>query len=424
MATPQIVIEPRPTVGSPASSLGPEPSTPKKPRRFARFAGWLLLIGLLWCGWAGYALFDLATAVESGDAVALERRVDWLAVRQSLRDDLNTRLKSGDATAGANADGLSSERAIAALIRSTHFNNRGWDIPPDARDENRQARGVDLLRVRYAFFTGGPFAFRVDLRPDSDTVKRPLVLLFKWRGDWQLTRVLLPADAFGAAAADAQPPARAALASAPAPKAAPASAPAPDAKTPPDGAPHAILYEEDPKDPNGKRYTGWVVWSTQQIPPVPGAAPDLAVTAKVTIPDRPLGMTMTIRRNLDRSLPASHTIEVKFELPPSEPARSIHDMVSIQMKPNEEVAGQQLAGSRVKVSKDFFLIGLSGIDLDVQHNLLILKERPWLGIPFVYDNNSRAVLSIEKGETGGKILAEALARWSTASVTDNAAPKQ
>ena len=73
----------------------------------------------------------------------------------------------------------------------------------------RRAAGFELIRIRYAFFTGGPFAFRVDLRPDSDTVKRPLVLLFRWSGDWRLTRVFLPTDAFGntrpAAAAAPQP---------------------------------------------------------------------------------------------------------------------------------------------------------------------------------------------------------------------------
>jgi len=83
------------------------------------------------------------------------------------------------------------------------------------------------------------------------------------------------------------------------------------------------------------------------------------------------------------------------------------------MKPNEEASGQQLSGTRVKVSKDLFLIGLSGIDLEVQQNMQILKDRPWLGIPFVYNSSNRAVLSIEKGETGDKIINEMLARWGS-----------
>jgi hypothetical protein len=75
------------------------------------------------------------------------------------------------------------------------------------------------------------------------------------------------------------------------------------------------------------------------------------------------------------------------------------------------MSGQQLAGIRVKVSKDFFLLGLSAIDLDVQQNMQVFKDRPWLGIPFVYNSSNRAVLSIEKGETGDKVINETLARW-------------
>ena len=110
-------------------------------------------------------------------------------------------------------------------------------------------------------------------------------------------------------------------------------------------------------------------------------------------------------------------------MPPDSPTQGILDVVGIMMKPNEEVSGQQLAGTRVKVSKDFFLMGLSAIELDVQHNMQVLKDRPWLGIPFVYNNNNRAVLSIEKGEAGGKIIADEIARW-TAAANNAGAPKR
>ena len=98
------------------------------------------------------------------------------------------------------------------------------------------------------------------------------------------------------------------------------------------------------------------------------------------------------------------------------------DVVGVMMKPNEEVSGQQLAGTRVKVSKDFFLMGLSAIELDVQHNMQVLKDRPWLGLPFVYNNNNRAVLSIEKGEAGGTSGADEIARWTAVNNAD--APKR
>jgi hypothetical protein len=362
----------------------------------------VLLILVVWCGWAAYALYDLSSALDNEDAVALERRIDWTSVRRGLRDDLRVMLGSarlGEVAPERTVEPLTTQRAVIALLSAARLTDRGWDAAED------KSRGLGLLRIRYAFFTGGPFAFRVDLRPNSDTVKRPMVLLFRWSGDWQLTRVFLPADAFGNTPAAQQ--------AAPAPSqtaSAPASAPLP--KNAPAGAQKAMLYEEDSSTPNGKSYSGWVTWRTE--PATGSNAGDNAIVAQVVLPERPLSMTMTLVRNLDRSLPASHTIEVKFEVPPDSPTQGILDVVGVMMKPNEEVSGQQLAGTRVKVAKDFFLMGLSGIEMDVQHNMQVLKERPWLGIPFVYNNNSRAVLSIEKGETGSKIIADEIARWSAA----------
>lgn len=396
-------------------------ATRKPPRRWLRTLGWLALIVVLWSAWPLYALYDLSSALDTEDAVGLERRIDSVSVRQGLRDDLRVMLGSarlGEIAPDRTVDPLITQRAIVALIRSVRLNDRGWDM------EGRPGRGFDLFRIRYAFFTGGPFAFRVDLKPDTDSVRRPLVLLFRWAGDWRLTRVFLPGDAFGntppapvapAPQASAEPQAAAPSTSAPAPAEAPAAAKTP----PPPGAQRVMLYEEDPSDPNGKSYPGWAVWRVE-----PGQSPtDAAIICQIAVPDRPLAVTLTIRRNLDRSLPASHTVDVKFDIPSNSPTQGVLDVAGIMMKPNEEASGQQLSGTRVKVSKDVFLVGLSAIEFDAQQNLQILKDRPWLGIPFVYGNSNRAVLSVEKGETGSKIINETLAQWGPTAAAPAPAPE-
>src|ERR1700680_2268100 len=53
-----------------------------------------------------------------------------------------------------------------------------------------------------------------------------------------------------------------------------------------------------------------------------------------------------------------------------------------------------------KVTTNFFLVGLSSVDADVQSNLRLLKERDWLDIPIVYDDGRRAIPAIEKGTPG------------------------
>jgi hypothetical protein len=71
----------------------------------------------------------------------------------------------------------------------------------------------------------------------------------------------------------------------------------------------ATLYDEDPNSPQGRRYAGSVVWRTEAVKGNDvGQRADIAVRADIYIPDRKLKMTLSFRRNLDPSLPASHRI--------------------------------------------------------------------------------------------------------------------
>ncbi len=176
-------------------------------------------------------------------------------------------------------------------------------------------------------------------------------------------------------------------------------------------AQRVVLYEEEPTDPAGKRYVGSVIWRTETVSPGPGQPPELAVKADVSIPERQMTMTWSIRRNTDKALPASHTIEIMFNLPPDFAPGGINNVPGILMKQAEQTRGTPLAGLAVKVTTNFFLIGLSAVDADLQRNLQLLKERAWFDIPVVYNNNRRAILALEKGTPGERAFEEAFAAW-------------
>jgi hypothetical protein len=176
-------------------------------------------------------------------------------------------------------------------------------------------------------------------------------------------------------------------------------------------AQRVVLYEEDSNDPQGKRYVGSVIWRTETVSPGPGLAPELAVRADVEIPERHITMTWSLRRNTDQALPASHTIEILFNLPSDFPGGGIANVPGILMKQSEQARGTPLAGLAVKVTNGFFLIGLSAVDTDLQRNIQLLKERPWFDIPVVYTNGGRAILALEKGPPGERAFADAFAAW-------------
>jgi hypothetical protein len=179
----------------------------------------------------------------------------------------------------------------------------------------------------------------------------------------------------------------------------------------PEVAQHAVLYEADPNDPQGKRFAGSVVWRTETVSPGPGLAPELAVRADISIPERHMTVTWSLRRNTDKALPASHTIEIMFNLPPDFPGGGISNVPGILMKDSEEVRGMPLAGLAVKVTNGFFLIGLNAADADMQRNIQLLKERAWFDVLIVYNNGSRAILTLEKGPPGEHAFADAFTAW-------------
>jgi hypothetical protein len=176
-------------------------------------------------------------------------------------------------------------------------------------------------------------------------------------------------------------------------------------------AQRVVLYDEDPSDPKGKQYVGSVVWRTEPVKSSNGQPADIAVRADIEVPDRKFKMTMSFRRNTDSSLPASHTAELTFILPPDFVGGGVSNVPGILMKSNEQARGTPLAGLAVKVTDGFFLVGLSNVDADRSRNIQLLKERSWFDVPLVYSNQRRAIIAIEKGPPGERAFEDAFAVW-------------
>jgi hypothetical protein len=187
---------------------------------------------------------------------------------------------------------------------------------------------------------------------------------------------------------------------------------APGNQAAPAVAQRVVLYEEDPSDPNGKRFVGSAIWRTETVSPGAGLAPELAVRADIEIPDRRMTVTWSLRRNTDKALPASHTIEIMFNLPADFPGGGIANVPGVLMKQAEQARGTPLAGLAVKVTNGFFLIGLSAVDADRQRNMQLLKDQEWFDVPIVYTNGGRAIMAVEKGVPGNRAFADAFAAWA------------
>lgn len=139
---------------------------------------------------------------------------------------------------------------------------------------------------------------------------------------------------------------------------------------------------------------------------------DKVIRGDVEVPERGLALTMTIRRNRDQALPASHLIELVFTTGAAFPNEGIAGIPGIIMKATPRSTGQPLVGAVVPVMDNYFLVGLSETELDRDRNIQELTSRDFLDIPVGYKDGGRAVLSLAKGESGKRVFDEAFAAWS------------
>jgi hypothetical protein len=122
-------------------------------------------------------------------------------------------------------------------------------------------------------------------------------------------------------------------------------------------------------------------------------------------------LNMLLRRNMDSTLPASHTIELSFTTRPGEPNRVVRDAGLLQFKNEESGRGAPLAGLPVPVRENLFLIGLSNLSGDVERNIDLLVRRNWIDLPIRLVSGQRAIVSFEKGAVGEQVMNDAFRQW-------------
>ncbi|HVW56319.1 MAG TPA: hypothetical protein VHC00_11595 [Rhizobiaceae bacterium] len=175
---------------------------------------------------------------------------------------------------------------------------------------------------------------------------------------------------------------------------------------------HAIFYEERTDAAQGSAQNGTVVWSLVKESPGGDSPPEPAIRAEATIPGKDVQLRMTIRRNTDQTLPASHIVELIFLTPDHFEGGGIESVLRIAMKDTEQSPGSPLLGIPAKISDGFFLFALNNDKASIETNMNLLRQQSWIDIPIVYKSGRRALITLEKGIPGNKVFDEAMKAWS------------
>ncbi|SHG75464.1 hypothetical protein SAMN02745157_4761 [Kaistia soli DSM 19436] len=169
----------------------------------------------------------------------------------------------------------------------------------------------------------------------------------------------------------------------------------------------AILYEQPlGGSANVTALQANVTWKFE-----PDSSNGPQIVANVDVPDRQMKVTVNIRKNNDTALPASHLVEVIIDTPADFPGGGVKAVPAFVMKPTEEARGVPLDGAAAKVADGFFWIAFANDSAPMAQNIALMKERNWIDIPLVYNNDQRAILTLEKGTPGQRVFDKALAAW-------------
>jgi hypothetical protein len=173
-----------------------------------------------------------------------------------------------------------------------------------------------------------------------------------------------------------------------------------------------------------KRSEGTVVWRTEKVK-TPDGRDDLAIRADVEIPGRNMKLSMSLRRNLDPTIPASHLIELSFTTPPDFiDGAGLGSAVAMMAEPKEMSVGDEglmLWGTLYKMQAEGkYVDALSDKPRDICANLAALMDNAWLA---VYLNGAKRKANVflpavsdqslwfSKGETGQQVFTEVFSAW-------------
>lgn len=216
-----------------------------------------------------------------------------------------------------------------------------------------------------------------------------------------------PAPAQQSGAASAAPPAAPAQ-----PEAARQGAPAQEASVPV-AQRSAILIASPTQDnpQNVQTFVGNVVWRADTINRGPGQPLSHAVRADIDIPDAKFSAVMTIEKNTDSTLPASHTVTWRFQRGEDSPIPEIAETDTLQMRDDSSPQVEPMAGARARITSNIFIIALASGELLAKRNIDLLEKKGWFDLPLRASDGRLAKITVEKGGPGDRVIKEALARW-------------
>ena len=106
--------------------------------------------------------------------------------------------------------------------------------------------------------------------------------------------------------------------------------------------------------------------------------------------------TMTLRKNTDPTLQATHTIDLKFSFADGRPDHRLQGRRPAADAQEDSTAAEALTSVKVKISDTYFLIALAKGEADTARNLDLMQTRAWFDFPLLLNDDRIAKIVFQK----------------------------
>lgn len=132
---------------------------------------------------------------------------------------------------------------------------------------------------------------------------------------------------------------------------------------------------------------------------------------KASIPARNLGVEVLIRKNSDSTLPATHLMEINFQVNETFVGGSVAGLPGVLLKNEELVQGIPLVGASARVVGNSFLFALSALPEALAANTALLTDRKYIDIALIYATGRKAIITLEKDDAATAMFRDVFAAW-------------
>ncbi len=176
----------------------------------------------------------------------------------------------------------------------------------------------------------------------------------------------------------------------------------------------ASLYEETPGNLQQRReQRGAITWRLEPDTVEQGQPNASRIKGDIELPNANLNVEFIFRRNLDPTIPASHTFNLRF-IPSVSPIAAAQGVKSIELPEFREDSlqkGPTLQSVKISLQENAFLVALLNGEPVQSINIELLKRPGWLYFELRLADGRRAELVFEKGVAGERAFNQAFASW-------------